>query len=149
MTVQIQRERVHGLWEESAALMAEGAAQFDPYPDLPFDIDRALYEAIEDAGRLRVYTARIEGRLVGYAAFVVGAAPRRKYLLEAQQNVVHADKATAARVTANLVRFAEHALGAEGVKVVYHSSPMGCRFARLLEILGYSPIAQVHAKRLA
>ena len=147
--MKIQRERVHGLWQESAELMAAGAAQFDPYPDLPFDIDQKLYEAIEDAGRLRVYTARIDGRLVGYAAFVVGYAPRRRYLLEAQQNVVHAAEDVKARVTPALVRHAEKALGAEGVKMVYHSSPMGCRFARLLEILGYQPIAQVHVKRLA
>jgi len=147
--VKIQRERVHGLWDESTDLMAAGAAQFDPWPDLPFDINRRLYETIEEAGCLRVYTARIDGKLVGYAAFVVGTAPRRQYLLEAQQNVVHAEEAVKARVTPALVRHAEKALGAEGVKMVYHSSPMGCRFARLLEILGYKPIAQIHAKRLA
>ena len=146
--LNIQRERVHGLWEESAAILAEGAAQFDPFPDLPLEIDRAAYESLEAVGRLRVYTARIDGVLAGYAVFVVGTAPRRRNLLEAHQNVVHAAEATKARVTPALVRHAEKALGAEGVKMVYHSSPMGCRFARLLEILGYKPIAQVHAKRL-
>lgn len=147
--MKIQRERVHDLWEESAELMAAGAARFDPYPDLPFDIDRPLYEALEAGGRLRVYTARMDGKLVGYAAFVIGYAPRRRYLLEAHQNVVHAAESVQASVTPALVRHAEQALGAEGVKMVYHSSPMGCRFARLLEIMGYRPIAQVHVKRLA
>ena len=143
--MKLQRERVHGLWEESAQILAAGFSQFDPFPDMPLDIDRALYESMEDTGCLRVYTARIEERLVGYAVFVVSSDPRRRYWLEAQQNVVHASEV---RVTPALVRHAEKALSAEGVKVVYHSSPMGCRFARLLEILGYKPIAQVHAKRL-
>lgn len=149
MSYQLQRERVHGLWDESAELLQAGFVEHDPDPDLPLDVDRKLYEALEEAGTLRVYTARLEGRLVGYAVFTVAPSMRRRYLKTANQDLVHVEPPVRGRVTAALLRHAEKALAADGVELVYHSTPEnGSRFGRLLEILGYRPVGRTYAKRL-
>lgn len=150
MGYQLQRERVHDLWDESAELLQAGFQEHDPDPGMPLEVDRALYEVLEDAGTLRVYTARQDGRLVGYAVFTVAPSMRRRYLKVATQDLVHVETAIRGRLTAALLRHAERALKTDGVQMIYHSAPVnGFRFGRLLEILGYRQIATVHAKLLA
>lgn len=148
--IQIQREVLTAeLIEEGMPMLEAGFLEYDPHPHIPLEIAGDVYLALEGAGKLRVYTARIEGRLVGYAVFIVACSPRRKAVLQAQQDLVHAAKDTAPRVTPRLLRFAEKALRDDGVRLLYHSIPInGCGLGRLLEILGYQPIAQVYAKLL-
>ena len=148
MKLELQRERVHLLWPEMMPILDAGFREFDPMQDLPLDIDRDVYEALEEGESLRIYTARLDGELVGYAVFVVMRPPRRRYLTLAQQDVVHVIHPHRTRVTKRLISFSERALADEGVKLVYHSSSMGSRFGRLLELMGYRPIAQLHAKVL-
>lgn len=143
------RERVHDLWDEAAVLLAQGFAEFDPHPEIPLDVNRRVYEELEDAGLLRVYTARANGELVGYAVFTLVFSIRRMTLLQAQQDLIHVDRAYRGRTTAALLRYAEKALRADNVKLLYHSTPIkGSGLSRLLEILGYQQIAQVYEKVL-
>lgn len=145
-TLQLARELVHGLWEEAAQLLATGWEAYEPFPDLPMEVDRKLYETLEDLGKLRVYTARRRGELQGYAVFIIGASPRRRYLVQAQQDVIHAADPS---VTPALIRYSERALRDDNVQLIYHSTPIkGSRFGKLLEILGYGQIGQVYAKLL-
>lgn len=146
--MKIERERVHGLWEESAPLVAAGFKAFDPFPEIPLEVDRAVYEQLEDAGALRVYTAREGAELVGYVVFMVMVPPRRRQILIAQQDILHTSSKVGPHVAMGLVRHAERALADEGVNLVYHSSPIGGKFGQLLEMLHYRPIMQVHAKVL-
>lgn len=147
--IALQRERVHDLWEESRPLLESGFAEFDPHPEIPLEVNELIYERMEDAGLLRVYTARAEGKLVGYAVFMLAPSARRSSLSQAQQDVIHVEPQHRRRVTAALVRHSENALRAENVKLLYHSAPIkGSRFGRLLEILGYQPVAQMYEKVL-
>ncbi|MGH6629570.1 MAG: hypothetical protein ACREB3_07545 [Burkholderiales bacterium] len=145
MKVVLQRERVHGLWEESAALLAQGFAAFDPYPDLPLDVLREAYEELEEHGLLRVYTGRYNGVLSGYCVFILGRSLRRRYLTHAIQDVV---QTTNRALTVRLIRFAELELATEGIDLVYHSAPQGGLLGPLLVRLGYEPTGEVYAKRV-
>lgn len=149
MSLELQREPVDASkWPESLPMLFDGFEEFDPHPELGLDLDLEFYETLERLGRLRAYTARLDARLIGYAIFVVARSPRRRYLTQAQQDTIHVLKEHRPRVTPALVLFAERALRAEGVKLVYHSCPVGSRFGTMLERLGYPAVAQVHAKRL-
>ncbi len=146
--MKIAREPVHGLWPELLPMLEDGFKVYDPFPGVPLDIDQAMYEALEDAGVLRIYTAREGAELVGYAVFMVGPSPRRRAVITAQQDVLHTSNKVGPHVALALIRHSEAELRAEGVNLVYHSSPIGCKFGQLLEMLHYRPIAQAHAKWL-
>lgn len=156
--MKVAREPVHGLWPELLPMLEVGFKQFDPFPELPLDVDQAMYEALEDVGMLRVYTAREDlrpdnkgaelGNLVGYAVFMVAPSVRRRGTRVASQDVLHTAAQVGPHVTMALVKHAEAALRAEGVNLVYHSSPIGGKFGQLLEMLHYAPTAQSHVKKL-
>lgn len=143
--MKLQREPIDGLWEEAAQMLADGFARFDPFPDVPLDPDRGLYQNMEILGFVRVYTARDTcGTLLAYACFLVGPSLRRQGERQAQQDVVHSSNPA---VTAWLLRYAERALRDEGVSLIYHSAPTGSRFDQLLAILGYTEVGVNRVKR--
>jgi len=141
------RESVALLWSEMEALIERGFQAFDPFPEIPLEVNRQAYEQLDTLGVFRLYTARDAGTLVGYASFILAPSLRRRQI-GAQQDVLHTIEQGAVWISRGLIRHCEKELGAEGVNVVYHSSPMGSRFARLLEVEGYPPIVQVNAKVL-
>lgn len=149
MSLQIQREATSdALWAEAMPIIEAGFREFDPHIELGLDLNRQTYDALEAAGALRVYTARRSGELLGYVALIVGASPHRRAVKQATQDAIHVKPEHRGQVTAALIRHAEREMRDEGVKLLYHSCPMGSRLGRLLEILGYQPIGQTHAKLL-
>lgn len=141
--MMLQREPMTtALFDEARLLIETHFARFDPFPELPLDVDVAGYEALEDAGCLRIYTARTD-HLRGYAVFMLSRSLRRRYLWQAQQDMLHAESPM---VTRALLKYAEEALREDGVRLIYQSGPMG--FGRLLELFGYREFSRLHAKTL-
>lgn len=66
------RERYGEVIDDIKPLLAEHHRELALYQDdIPLDPDFDLYEQLDRSGVLRVYTARDNGRLIGYAIFVV------------------------------------------------------------------------------
>lgn len=147
MKLEFALESVAKLWDEMEPLIQHGFQAFDPYPEIPLEVNRGAYEQVEALGVFRLYTARRAGTLVGYVSFIIGPSLRRRQIC-ANQDVLHTTTDGAAWIAKGLIEYSEAELRAEGVQVVYHSLPMGSRFARLLEVEGYPPIMQVNAKIL-
>lgn len=149
MTMRLQPEPVHELWQEAEPLLKAAFEAYEPMPELPLEIDRECYERIEQIGLLRVYTARAaSGALLGYAVFILGPSVRRRGLWQAQQDVLHTAPGAGARVSVALIGYAEERLREDGVKLVYHSAPRGHALGRLLERLGYRPTWEAYVKQL-
>lgn len=137
-----------GLLAECRPMLLAGFKEFEHLADeLPADPDEEAYERLEAAGILRVYTARADGEIVGYAAFLVARSLRRRYMTIATQDLIHAKPEHRRYVTVALLRHAERELAAEGVQMLYHPCPIG-PLGRLLELMGYSSTAQTLVKRL-
>lgn len=147
--MNLQREPMtEGLFAEAEPLVRHSFDRFDPFPDLPLDIDVRGYVAMEAVGALRIYTARENGVLLGYAVFIVAKSLRRKYLVQAQQDMVHAVLERQRQVTPRLLKYAEKALREEGIGLLFHTSPIGSKFGQLLTVFDYPTVAALHAKRL-
>jgi GNAT superfamily N-acetyltransferase len=142
-------ETLRGTIEEAAPLLernwAESADDRDQTPLLP-DWDR--YAALERAGALHVTTARVDGALVGFAAFVLGNSLHSRGLRLATCDTVWlAPEHRKGRAGMRLIRAAEVALAELGVgKAVMSVKPNGV--GALLRRLGYSPVEQVFVRRL-
>jgi hypothetical protein len=149
--MNFQRERAHDVFDELVPLMEKHYAEIAHYQDIPLDVDRAAYEFAEDAGNLRVFTVRDEdeGAVIGYAVYFVRHNIHYRGSLQAMQDVLFLDPAFRhGLVGAKLIAFADAALQAEGVQVVYHHVKIEHNFGPLLERLGYQLIDLIYGKRL-
>lgn len=150
--VTFQREGFAAVIDEADALLFLHWKEVAHYPDIPLAVDRPVYEAMDAAGILRIYTARDEsGKLIGYAAFIVG--PNSHYSTsgnQAKQDVLFvAPDARLHRVGLQLVKFCDAQLQAEGIQVVMHHVKLAHpALGRLLVHEGYEPVETIFAKRL-
>jgi GNAT superfamily N-acetyltransferase len=148
--VTLQRETWQSAYADAQPLLRCHWREIAHYPDIPLDVDAASYEQVEAAGMLRIYTARLDGKLVGYAAFIVSPSLHYKGSIQAKQDVLYVDPAhRGGTIGARLVKFSDAHLAIEGVQVVMQhvklSHPL---LGRLLVLRGYEPIETLYAKRL-
>lgn len=118
-TLTYQRETFPQAMREAGALLADHYKEIAWRQDkIPLAPDGSRYLALEKAGVLRVYTAREDGRLVGYSVYMVTTHAHYKETLYANNDVLFIEKQSRGTVGLRLIRFAEAALKAEGVQVV-------------------------------
>jgi GNAT superfamily N-acetyltransferase len=148
-TVTIQREPIHDLWVELWPLMVAHWDEIATWQDIPLDPDTDAYEALDEAGMLRLYTVRDEHRLVGYAAYTVRTHLHYRQSKQAVQDVIFLlAEYRCGRTGMRLIEHADAQLAAEGVQVVFQHVKTAHNFGPLLERLGYEHVENVYAKRL-
>lgn len=148
--IECARERLQDLWDEIYPLLERHYAEISANPDIALAPDEHRYRVLEDANRLRTYTVRDDGALVGYAVFLVSTGLHYMHSLQAKQDVLFVDPSRRGRGAGiKLIRFADQALADEGVQVVYHHAKLAHpALGRLLEHAGYAPVETVYSRRL-
>lgn len=117
------------------------------YEELTLNKDRIAldpmwgeYRALEAMGRFVLFTARDDGKLVGYSAFFVARHLHYAGLTLATNDVLylHPDY-RAGRTGVKLIRFCERELAAQlgEFKLIWHAKYSN-HFARILEKMGYA-----------
>lgn len=115
-------------WQEVALCDAFG----------PVDIAEDAYRRVEEGGMLRVYTARRNGALVGYAAYFVLPNLHYRSKLAAESDVFFLlPEERRGLVGLRLLQFADKALAAEGVAVIVNKVKMSHDCGKLFERMGY------------
>jgi GNAT superfamily N-acetyltransferase len=148
----IQREAIHNLWTELTPLLERHRQELAPYPDWRLAPDHALYERIETAGNLRVYTVRTDQHtLVGYCILSLNRNPHYTDVRMAHQDVLFLiPECRRGGLGLALLRHIEAALRDEGVHCIAQRTKarqdlnLGPLFARL----GYRETDHVWLKRL-
>lgn len=147
--MEFAREKIWDLWDEAWPLLKAHWEEIARYKDIPLNPDFDLYHAAELNGVLRVYTARAEGLLIGYAAFMVRSNAHYKDSKQAVQDVVFLRKECRRGVAGiQLIKYAEDQLAEEGVQVVYHHVKVKNNFGPILGRMGYEQVETIWAKRL-
>lgn len=118
------------------------------FRDIPLSPDWARYRMAENARALRIFTARADGALVGYAIFFVMRAPHYN-VVQADQDILFLLPEYRRGLTGlALIKHADKELKHEGVTIVMHHVKAAHDFGPLLEHLGYEPVDRLYAKRL-
>jgi GNAT superfamily N-acetyltransferase len=146
-----QRESLSdGLKADLAPLMAAHWAEVAPYRDIALDVDWPLYDAIERAGALRVYTARREGVILGYASFIVRPHLHYRQHVYATCDALYLlPEERGHTLAARLIGYAAESLKGEGTRVMSVAVPESQpRAARFLEGLGWHPLETSYSVRL-
>ena len=108
---------------------------------IPLDLDWDAYRNLEALGILRGYTARLEGKLIGYAAFVVAASNlHHKHLKYASLDVLSVVPAHRGLTGSRLMAYCERELRAEGVRMMTICVPRQCDWTPLAERWGYERV---------
>lgn len=129
--------RIH--WEEIA--LNQDVIKLNPHVK--------KYEDCEKSGFLRIFTARDDGKLVGYFALIVQHSLHYQHHIFATTDVIflHPDYRKG-RSGMKLIQFGLECLAQDSVSMVFINTKVHRPFDPLLKRLGFSHIENVYAKRL-
>lgn len=147
--ISYQREYLSpALFVEAESLIRAHWESHERIKDLGFDLDEESYLAIESSQMSRLYTARLDRKLIGYVNFFLAPNLRSRGHINAVQDALYVSPEHRKGFTGvRLIEFAEAELRADNISVVYHH--VGCANAgELLAHLGYEPVGTIHAKRI-
>lgn len=148
--MRFQRERLsEALFVEVKPLIYAHWQEICPHPDIALDPDYPMYMAADAAGMFRVYTARVDDRLIGYCGFFLRNNLQSRQSLQATQDTLFLTPEF--RRGYNGYRFIEWCddqLREEGVQLVYQHVNIANDFGVILERIGYHLIDKVYGRRL-
>jgi hypothetical protein len=104
---------------------------------IKLDPDWGKYESMERDNALRIFTARKDGKLVGYSVFFLVWHPHYKQNLFAQNDIVFLHPDHRGGTGVRLIRYSEEQLRKDRVdKLVWHAKP-DTALSQLLPKMGY------------
>lgn len=104
----------------------------------PLDPDFAVYEQLDLAGRLRIYTVVQGGKLAGYQIFIVTEHPHSRDWISATQDVLYLKPEFRKGFTGyKFIKWCTKQLQEEGINVVHQVVPYKMNMGRLFWRLGY------------
>lgn len=146
--IQYNEEQIKDIRNELEPLIIEHWKEIAIHQDkIKLNPDWEKYELISDLGILRCFTARENGRLIGY--FIVFAQPHLHYVdhVFASNDVIYIDKKyRSTGVGANMILHVEKELKQSGVSVLVVNMKCHAPFDPLMEGLGFTNIERVYSK---
>lgn len=153
---QIQRETIAAVraTQGEAAhvheLLVRHWEEISHFPDIPVEVNWPFYEQAEQMDKIRTFTVRVDGELVGYSVHMVNLNPHYMSSFQAVQDVLWlAPEHRRGLLGYRLIKYADEQLAAEGVQCSYHHQKIAHpALGRLLEKMGYQPVEVIWVKRL-
>ena len=111
--------------------------------------DWDAYRNLEEQGKLKIFTARNEGELVGYFVVILGYNIHYKDHLFAQNDIIYMHKDYRKGFAGiRLIKFAEKCLRDDDVSVLTINTKTHQPFDKVLERLKFNLIERVYSKYL-
>jgi len=148
--MQFQKEQFSAhLFDELLPLLTAHYKEIAHHQDIPLEPSIEGYQAAQDMGALRIFTARTrdEGDLVGYAVYFVRHNLHYRSSLQAAQDILFV-RPDSRGVGARLIKWCDEQLKAEGVQLVLHHVKAAHNFGPMLERMGYELVDLIYTKRL-
>ena len=139
-------ESVAGVWDEIYPLLKQHWAEIAHHKDIALDPDVEFYHKADALGMVRVFTAREDEALIGYAVFFVKPNVHYKQVLVAQQDILFVQKDKRG-FGAKFIAWCDEQLKAEGVQMSMHHVKEAHNFSPLLRRLGYELVDLIYVRR--
>lgn len=117
------------------------------YPDIKLNPDYLRYQKLEDSGMFKVFTARSDGKLIGYNAFFLNHNLHYMDSYQAIQDILFVDP-TRRGFGRNFIKWCDLQLKEMGVQLVLQHLKVKHNFGVILERQGYELIDLIYGKRL-
>lgn len=151
IALELAREMLcPSLISESTPLLEAHYRELAHYQDIPLDPDYERYYEAQRHGALRIYTARSQKFLIGYAVYVVRPGVHYRGSIQAIEDVIYLEENSRGFMAGvRLLKFADECLKGEGVQVVHHHQKLRHpALGRILERQGYEAMDVIWTKRL-
>lgn len=150
MAVKYQQEFLETTHDEAKPLLNSHWGEIALNKDkIKLNPDWDAYESLEVQGKLKIFTARDDGRLVGYFVVIVGVNLHYKDHLFASNDILYLSPEYRKGFTGiKLIKFAEKYLKADGVSVLTINTKVHKPFDKLMDFLKFRKIERVYSKYL-
>lgn len=146
LTFQI--EQFKNIFDEALPLVEKHYDEIAHYKDIPLNPDIETYKAMEEAGILKIFTARKGPELVGYAVFIIKSNPHYRTSLQAVQDVIFIDP-NHRGIGLKFIKWIDSQLSKiDNLQVIYHHVKAAYNFGPLLEHQGYELIDHIYGRRV-
>ena len=136
------------VFEELLPLFQLHQLEVAPFKDIPLDPNVDQYVAMEDAGIIRLYTARDStGECVGYSLFTLLHHPHYRTSLQALQDIVFIRKDRRG-FGGQFMLWCDKMLEADGCMASFIHVNVNHDFGPMLESIGYSLLEKSYVKRM-
>lgn len=147
-TTKFKEEVAADLIDEIKPLIEDHYKEVALYQDnIPLKPDFDKYVELNENGMLRIFTARREGKLIGYFLVVVMPHLHYKENVFAMNDIIYVEPSKRGGMVAyRLIKYVEKVLKDEGVSVLMINMKTSNMFSRLLEGLGFTNTELVYTK---
>lgn len=135
------------LFEELLPLLKVNNSETGLFKDREFSPDLETYLKLEELGTYKLFTSRVEGKVVGYCAYFITPSLHYKGLKQAMQDmtfIVPECRGLGPR----FLKWCEKELMEIGIEVVYYHFNMSNSQIKNLERLGYTLTDITYCKKL-
>lgn len=148
MTVTYQQEFLLTCKEEAKELIVEHWEEIAVNKEkIKLNPDWEAYQELEDHGRLKIFTARSSGKLVGYFVVFINRHIHYKDHIFAVNDIIFLNKDyRKGSAGIKLIKFAESCLKEDGVSVILLNSKVHKPFDPIMERLGFRLTERVYSK---
>lgn len=135
--------------EEWTPLLVQHKEEICLHEDFDYAPAWGTYKRMSEMGMLKLYTAREEGRLIGYTLFQVAPNLHYSMVLHAVQDVVYLHPDYRGKlVGVKLIKYSDDKLRGFGVKLVSQHVKCNNDFGPMLERIGYVQAEKIYERRL-
>ena len=145
--VKFSSERVAAVWPEIYPLFEKHWNEIAHFKDIPLDPDVELYNSLDDLGIMRVFTARDDGKLIGYSVYFVGPHIHFRKSIHATQDVFFINKENRG-FGMRFLRWCDDELRRDGVQVVINAVSQSNDYSPVLRRMGYKESEKMFCRRL-
>ena len=149
-SVEITSERMtEGLIATLMPMFNRHWAEVSAFPDVDLEPDYGWYIETSAKGGYSMTVARVDGEVVGYIGYLVGAHAHHDGFMVASQDMFYVDPLRRKGMLGlKLLRASELALKARGVDVILQGVTPRCDYSALLRRAGYVDASRMMQKRI-
>lgn len=150
MPITYQQESLVTFEKEAKELLLKHWEEIALNKDkIKFNPDWSRYYELEEAGLLKVFTARLDKKMIGYFIVVVNRSLHYKDHIFADNDAIFLQKEYRKGYTgSNLIKFVEKCLKDDGVSLLKINTKVHQPFDNLLSFLNFNLIERVYTKYL-
>ena len=134
--ILFQREQAHACFEEAIPLLHLYRQEIAYYADLKLDPEFAKYAELEKAGIVRAYTARKDGKLIGFALFFFNSHLHFKTKIFAIHDLLYIIPEHRG-FGYKFLKWCNEQLEKDGASVIYYFVNLQFNYGSLLKRLGF------------
>lgn len=148
MDYNLNHETAESAWDDIVPLIKSHFLEISYHSDIPMSPDKAMYLAADKGGFYKLFTARVGGKLVGYAGYFLQRHPHVN-AIQANSDLIYIKPDYRKHgIGRALISFADAKLKQVGCSIVYLSLSEKMDFSKMIEPMGYTPVDRSYARRL-